>query len=137
MKTGNNNAPVQGSLFAPSGGGECWWAEKAETYVPEDGSMPRLVCPMPRGVVGLEPGYQGEVLDVSSRAAVRRIVTSWVKKGAWARFWYGMSYCDRRELILECKRKLEQKDQAKDDGVLCWSVQAIAEEIDFFLPKAF
>lgn len=46
----------------------------------------RLVCPMPRGVDGIEPQYQGEVLDVSSRAAVRRIVTSWVKKGAWARY---------------------------------------------------
>lgn len=76
MKTKNNNVPAQDSLSAPSGGGECWWAEKAETYVPEDGGMPRLVCPMPRGVEGLEPEYQGEVLDVSSRAAVRRIVTS-------------------------------------------------------------
>ena len=137
MSAEKSKEPVQGSLLAQSGGDECWWAETAEAYVPEDGGMPRLVCPMPRGVDGIEPRYQGDVLDVSSRAAVRRIVTSWVKKGAWARYWYGMSHCDRRDLILECKEKLEQKEREKGGGVLCWSVQAIAEEIDFFLPKAF
>lgn len=84
--------PVQGGLPAPSDGDGCWWKETAEAYVPEDGGMPRLVCPMPRGVEGLEPGYRGEALDVLSRAAVRRTVTSWVKKGAWARYWYGMSH---------------------------------------------
>ena len=111
MSAEKSKEPVQGSLLAQSGGDECWWAETAEAYVPEDGGMPRLVCPMPRGVDGIEPRYQGEVLDVSSRAAVRRIVTSWVKKGAWARYWYGMSHCDRRDLRREVGERARERSE--------------------------
>lgn len=110
---------------------------RVEMYAPEDGGLPRRVCSA-RYIEGVEEEYQGEALDISSRAAVRSLVTGFVKSYDLLPDRPGdISTSNRGSLIHECQRKLEQKERERGSDALCWSVQAIAEEIDYYLPKAF
>lgn len=99
--------------------------------------MPRLLAPEPGCGIRLSEGYTGESLDVSSRSRVRSIVTNWVTKGEWAAYWYGMSRVPRGRLIRECISALDRMADKNPGKEYCYSVQAVAEEVDFFLPKAF
>lgn len=84
-----------------------------EMYAPENGGMPRLVYPANR-VENLETGFKGEVLDISSRAAVRSVVTGYVKSHDLLPDRPGdISFGGRRYLILKCRRKLEQKERKR------------------------
>ena len=108
--------------------GKSWHSKFGEIYVPEDGAKPRLVCRICNKEI--DGKFQGRWLDRSSRAAVRRVVTGFVKSYDFMPDLPGdISSSSRDYLILKCKRKLEQKEREKGGGALCWSVQAIAEEI--------
>lgn len=137
MKAKGNYTPTQLEFIERIRRSAAISSRYGEIYAPEDGDMPRLVYPA-KIVDGLEAGFKGEVLDIPSRAAVRSVVTGFVKSYDLLPDRPGdISYSGRRYLILKCKRKLEQKERKKGGDALCWSVQAIAEEIDYYLPKSF
>lgn len=84
------------------------------------------------------PLYIGEMLDVKSRSLVRRTITGKMK-GEWAGYWSAISKFNRIALIKQLIYKLNEKGfyDEKYADTCCYSPQAIAEEIDFFLPKFF
>lgn len=84
------------------------------------------------------PQYIGEMLDVKSRAMVRRTITSKMKDD-WAGYWSGISKFNRIGLVKQIIYKLNEKGFNDDRyaETCCYSPQAVAEEIDFFLPKSF
>ena len=114
-----------------------YWLKDFEIYEPEDGSMPRIVADIPKNLDGISHEDLAAPLDDSSRATVRRIVSKWVKTGEWSAYWYGMSRCPRTKLINDCLAECDKNADKHDPNTCCYSPQAIAEEIDFFLPKAF
>lgn len=84
------------------------------------------------------PLYIGEMLDVKSRSLVRRTITGKMK-GEWAGYWSGISKFNRIVLVKQIIYKLNEKgfNDDKYADTCCYSPQAVAEEIDFFLPKSF
>lgn len=84
------------------------------------------------------PLYIGEMLDVKSRSLVRRTITGKMK-GEWAGYWSGISKLNRIVLVKQIIYKLNEKgfNDDKYADTCCYSPQAVAEEIDFFLPKSF
>lgn len=87
-----------------------------------------------------EPTFCGETLDKKSRAVIRRLLSKKMRSEPWCDWWVGVSNVPRRPLVYECAKAIRtywsgQPD--KGEGVACWTFQAIAEEIDLYLPKAF
>lgn len=83
------------------------------------------------------PGYTGETLDVTSRAKVRRMIDKKMR-GPWSRWWVGVSNVPRQPLVEEALDALEAYWGGREnEACACFSACAVAEEIDFYLPKAF
>lgn len=81
--------------------------------------------------------YTGETLDVKSRSKVRRMLDRYMK-GPWSRWWVGVSKVARGPLVKEAMGILLQYWMGRDDeACACYSADAVAEEIDFYLPKIF
>ena len=119
MKAKGNYTPTQLEFIERIRRSAAISSRYGEIYAPEDGDMPRLVYPA-KIVDGLEAGFKGEVLDIPSRAAVRSVVTGFVKSYDLLPDRPGdISYSGRRYLILKCKRKLEQKERKKGGDALC------------------
>lgn len=83
--------------------------------------------------------YMGETLDIASRRRVRHAVTSKMKTEPWRSYWVGVSRADRTSLICAAADACRAYwlGRAGAAVVECWTYQAIAEEIDFYLPKVF
>lgn len=84
-----------------------------------------------------DPVFTGETLDVVSRSKVRRMLDRYMK-GPWSRWWVGVSNVERTPLVEEAMDILLQYWMGRDDeACACYSAEAVAEEIDFYLPKIF
>ncbi len=84
-----------------------------------------------------DPVFTGETLDVVSRSKVRRMLDRYMK-GPWSRWWVGVSNVERTPLVEEAMDILLQHWMGRDDeACACYSADAVAEEIDFYLPKIF
>ncbi len=84
-----------------------------------------------------DPVFTGETLDVVSRSKVRRMLDRYMK-GPWSKWWVGVSNVERTPLVEEAMEILFQHWAGRDDeACACYSADAVAEEIDFYLPKIF
>lgn len=82
--------------------------------------------------------YHGEAIDPRSRSRVRKIIDSYMKD-EWKTWWVsGVSNYNRAALVFECMHDLDQYWFGRNDaGNACYSANAVAEEIDYYLPKTF
>lgn len=79
--------------------------------------------------------YQKAEIDRESRDVVRRCVKSWVLNKCSKDYTLGISNFKWGSLIKHCRAGVDNAiESGKISGAKC-SVQAIAEEIDFILPK--
>ena len=82
--------------------------------------------------------YYGEAIDPRSRSRVRKIIDGYMKD-KWKTWWVsGVSNFNRAALVLDCMQDLDQYWFGRNDaGNACYSANAVAEEIDYYLPKTF
>ena len=82
--------------------------------------------------------YSGEAIDPRSRSRVRRIIDARMKDD-WKTWWVnGVSNYNRAALVFDCIQDLDTYWFGRNDaGNACYSANAVAEEIDFYLPKSF
>lgn len=74
-------------------------------------------------------------LDSLCRRRVRDLIDSKCKY-EWPRCWRAVYRLDREALLLDCVDYIESKWEDGDDP-LYYSEDAVAREIDFYLPKAY
>lgn len=83
------------------------------------------------------PEFTGELLDAASRSKVRRMLERYME-GPWSKWWVGVSNVKRGPLVQEAMDILIDFWDARGDADgACFSPDAVAEEIDFYLPKIF
>lgn len=84
-----------------------------------------------------EAAYTGAALDSSSRKAVRSVITKAFTTGTDPNWFKLVSLMDRDALVIRCARAVESYWEERPEGGAraSWSYQAVAEEVDFYLPK--
>ena len=80
--------------------------------------------------------YTGELLDGMSTRIVRSEISKRVYRD-WGRFWVnGFNKINRNRLVYDLMRKLDAYwSKRSADGI--YSPAAVAEEVDYYLPKSF
>ncbi len=82
--------------------------------------------------------YVGEAIDPRSRRRVRQAIDFHMKTD-WKTWWTkGVSNYSRNKLVFECLQDLDAYWFGRNEADnACFSAQAVAEEIDYYLPKSF